>query len=239
MLLKQTVNFVPDHADAWVLLGVCQERNPNWRRDAAESFQMALSIDPNNVDAMISLGDLYKREGLITPRADLLRGRAEDLAGEPAGEDAAGGAEEEVAKAIKRLSANEWLLDLRLSGAGRADPGGERFRRGEPDSVGPADGRRLDRIGDARLLGRRSRKCVEKSHAEPPSEVGSPSAASLRTRADRAARSCGAGGLGRAVVGGHCIAAIVRASTEVAITVFKTLVQRALDDDRQPPDDRR
>ncbi|HEX2060104.1 MAG TPA: DUF4388 domain-containing protein [Thermoanaerobaculia bacterium] len=66
VLLKQAVNFVPDHAAAWQLLGSCQERNPRWRRDAAESFQMALSIDPNNVEAMISLGDLYKSEGMIS-----------------------------------------------------------------------------------------------------------------------------------------------------------------------------
>jgi Flp pilus assembly protein TadD len=66
VLLKQAVQFVPDHADAWHLLGACQERNPKWRRDAAESFQKALSIDPNNTDALISLGDLYKAEGLIT-----------------------------------------------------------------------------------------------------------------------------------------------------------------------------
>lgn len=66
VLLKQAVNYVPDHALAWHLLGACQERNPRWRRDAAESFQMALSIDPNNVEAMISLGDLYKSEGLIS-----------------------------------------------------------------------------------------------------------------------------------------------------------------------------
>jgi tetratricopeptide (TPR) repeat protein len=66
LLLRQTVNFVPDHAEAWALLGACQERNPRWRRDAAESFQMALSIDPNNVEAMISLGDLYKAQGMIS-----------------------------------------------------------------------------------------------------------------------------------------------------------------------------
>ena len=66
VLLKQTVHFEPDHADAWALLGACQERNPRWRRDAAESFQMALSVDPNNVEALLSLGDLYKAEGLIT-----------------------------------------------------------------------------------------------------------------------------------------------------------------------------
>jgi tetratricopeptide (TPR) repeat protein len=66
VLLKQTVHFAPDHADAWALLGACQERNPRWRRDAAESFQMALSIDPNNVEAMISLGDLYRAQGMIS-----------------------------------------------------------------------------------------------------------------------------------------------------------------------------
>jgi len=66
VLLKQCVHFVPDHADAWALLGACQERNPRWRRDAAESYQMALSIDPNNVDAMISLGDLYRAQGMIS-----------------------------------------------------------------------------------------------------------------------------------------------------------------------------
>lgn len=66
VLLKQTVNFVPDHAEAWVLLGSCQERNPRWRREAAESFQKALAVDPNNTDALISLGDLYRAEGLTT-----------------------------------------------------------------------------------------------------------------------------------------------------------------------------
>jgi len=66
VLLKQAVEFTPDNAQAWYLLGSCQERNPKWRRDAAESFQMALSIDPNFIDAMISLGDLYKVEGLIS-----------------------------------------------------------------------------------------------------------------------------------------------------------------------------
>lgn len=66
VLLKQAVEFAPDHADAWYLLGSCQERNPKWRREASESFQRALSIDPNNVDALISLGDLYRNEGLIS-----------------------------------------------------------------------------------------------------------------------------------------------------------------------------
>jgi hypothetical protein len=66
VLLRQAVEFAPDHTQAWYLLGQCQERNPKWRRDAAESYQRALSIDPNNVDALISLGDLYKLEGLAS-----------------------------------------------------------------------------------------------------------------------------------------------------------------------------
>lgn len=66
VLLKQAVEFAPDKADAWYLLGACQERNPKWRRDAAESFQQALSIDPEHVDALISLGDLYKAQGLAS-----------------------------------------------------------------------------------------------------------------------------------------------------------------------------
>ena len=66
VLLKQAVEFAPDHAQAWFLLGACQERNPKWRREAAESYQRALAIDPNFVDALISLGDLYKSEGLAS-----------------------------------------------------------------------------------------------------------------------------------------------------------------------------
>jgi tetratricopeptide (TPR) repeat protein len=66
LLLKQSVEFAPDNSQAWFLLGSCQERNPNWRREATESFQMALSINPEFVEAMISLGDLYKLEGMIS-----------------------------------------------------------------------------------------------------------------------------------------------------------------------------
>jgi tetratricopeptide (TPR) repeat protein len=68
ILLKQAVAYKPDDAEAWRLLGACQERNPKWRRDSAESFQRSLSLDPNSVDTLISLGDLYRGEGL-TARA--------------------------------------------------------------------------------------------------------------------------------------------------------------------------
>jgi hypothetical protein len=66
VLLKQALNFVPDDAKAWHLLGSCQEHNPKWRRDAAESYQKALSLDPNNAEVLVSLGDLYRHEGMST-----------------------------------------------------------------------------------------------------------------------------------------------------------------------------
>jgi tetratricopeptide (TPR) repeat protein len=66
VLLKQAVEYAPDNVKAWFLLGSCQERNPKWLRDAAESYQRALAVDPNFIDAMISLGDLYKAQGLTS-----------------------------------------------------------------------------------------------------------------------------------------------------------------------------
>ena len=64
VLLKQAVHYEPDYTEAWFLLGSCQERNPKWRRDAAESFQQVLSVDPNHIEALTSLGDLYRLEGM-------------------------------------------------------------------------------------------------------------------------------------------------------------------------------
>jgi tetratricopeptide (TPR) repeat protein len=66
VLLKQAVIFAPHSAESWHLLGSCQERNPKWRREAAVSFQRALAIDPENVEVLISLGDLYRVEGMAS-----------------------------------------------------------------------------------------------------------------------------------------------------------------------------
>jgi len=66
VLLKQSVRYLPDNAEAWYLLGTCQERNPNWRREAMESFQKVLAINPNHTEALISLGDLYKGQGMAS-----------------------------------------------------------------------------------------------------------------------------------------------------------------------------
>lgn len=66
VLLRQAVEYAPDHSDAWFHLGTCLEQNPKWRREAVEAYQRALSIDPNSIEAMLSLGDLYKNQGLVS-----------------------------------------------------------------------------------------------------------------------------------------------------------------------------
>ncbi len=68
VLLRQAVDYAPDHAEAWYILGTCLEQNAQWRREAVEAFQRALALDPNMVDALLSLGDLYKASGM-TARA--------------------------------------------------------------------------------------------------------------------------------------------------------------------------
>jgi tetratricopeptide (TPR) repeat protein len=66
VLLKEVVRFNPESAEAWHLLASCQERNPQWRRDAATNYLKALAVDPIYVEAMISLGNLYRAEGLAS-----------------------------------------------------------------------------------------------------------------------------------------------------------------------------
>jgi tetratricopeptide (TPR) repeat protein len=66
VLLRQAVEYDPEFADAWFLLGSCQERNPRWRRQAVTSLQRALAIRPDDTEVMISLGDLYTAEGLVS-----------------------------------------------------------------------------------------------------------------------------------------------------------------------------
>jgi hypothetical protein len=68
VLLRQTVRYVPDHADAWFLLGSCQQQNPKWSREAMESMQQAIAANPNFVEAILTLGDLY-RDGGLSARA--------------------------------------------------------------------------------------------------------------------------------------------------------------------------
>lgn len=66
VLLRQAVEFAPDHSTAWYLLGTCLEQNPKWQREAVEAYQRSLSLDPNYIEAMLSLGDLYRKQGMVS-----------------------------------------------------------------------------------------------------------------------------------------------------------------------------
>lgn len=66
VLLQQAVKFEPDNAKAWHLLGDVQMQNPKWRRDAADAYMRALSIEPNRLETMIALGDLYFNQKMYT-----------------------------------------------------------------------------------------------------------------------------------------------------------------------------
>ena len=66
VLLQQAVKFEPNNAKAWHLLGMCQMQNPKWRKTAAESLGRALAIDPNRIETIIALGDLYAEQNMYT-----------------------------------------------------------------------------------------------------------------------------------------------------------------------------
>ncbi len=82
VLLQQAAKFDQKNPEIFHLLGMNQKNNPNWRRAAADSFHRALSLDPNRIDTMIALGDLYLEQGM-TARArnfyeDVLKINPED-----------------------------------------------------------------------------------------------------------------------------------------------------------------
>lgn len=66
VLLRQAVKFEPDNAKAWHLLGEVQQENPKWRREAADSYMRSLSLEPNRIETMIALGDLYFNQKMFT-----------------------------------------------------------------------------------------------------------------------------------------------------------------------------
>lgn len=66
VLLEQAAKFDQNNPNVWHLLGLCQRNNPNWLREAADSFHRALSLDPNRLETMIALGDLYLDQGMPT-----------------------------------------------------------------------------------------------------------------------------------------------------------------------------
>jgi tetratricopeptide (TPR) repeat protein len=65
VLLQSALDFAPSNAEGWFTLATCQEKNPKWRYQAVESYQKALAINPNHVDALIGLGDIFQSQGML------------------------------------------------------------------------------------------------------------------------------------------------------------------------------
>jgi tetratricopeptide (TPR) repeat protein len=63
---KLAVKFNPNEAPFFGLMGDALLHNPDnrWQRLAEESYRKALELDPWNADYLVSLGQLYRRQGL-------------------------------------------------------------------------------------------------------------------------------------------------------------------------------
>lgn len=52
-----------DHADAWVIAGMCARRLPDRLSQAEQAFQHAIRLEPNRADCHYNLGNLYNDSG--------------------------------------------------------------------------------------------------------------------------------------------------------------------------------
>jgi Tfp pilus assembly protein PilF len=62
--LKSATQISPNVAKFWRQLGASMARNPQWRKEAEESFQKAIELEPKNQENHLGLGYLYKTSGL-------------------------------------------------------------------------------------------------------------------------------------------------------------------------------
>lgn len=64
-LLEEAVRTKDDKGDYFLLLAMAQVRIPSLRKKAERSFLNAIALEPWNPEALIGLGMLYKKEGLM------------------------------------------------------------------------------------------------------------------------------------------------------------------------------
>jgi tetratricopeptide (TPR) repeat protein len=64
-LLEEAVRIKDDKGDYFLLLALAQSRIPALRRKAERNFLQAIELEPWNPEALIGLGMLYKKEGLV------------------------------------------------------------------------------------------------------------------------------------------------------------------------------
>ncbi len=63
-LMDVSLRLDPSNASFHKLQAKALAKNPNWRIDAEEHFQVALKTDPFDVECLIGLGELYEAAGL-------------------------------------------------------------------------------------------------------------------------------------------------------------------------------
>ncbi len=62
--LKSATQIAPEVAKYWQLLGISLSRNPQWRKEAEDSFNKAAELEPKNPENHLYMGFLYKNAGL-------------------------------------------------------------------------------------------------------------------------------------------------------------------------------
>lgn len=62
--LKSATQIQPNVASYWQQLGISLSRNPQWRKEAEDSFQRAMELEPKNPENHLYLGFLYKNVGM-------------------------------------------------------------------------------------------------------------------------------------------------------------------------------
>ncbi|MGH9460231.1 MAG: hypothetical protein ACRD1X_03380, partial [Vicinamibacteria bacterium] len=61
---REAIEIVNNRAEYFYLLARALARNANWRKEAAENLRNAVRLDPMNVEYLLALGEIYRREGL-------------------------------------------------------------------------------------------------------------------------------------------------------------------------------
>ncbi|HSE39465.1 MAG TPA: hypothetical protein VLH08_01760, partial [Acidobacteriota bacterium] len=62
--LKSATQIAPDVPAYWRQLGISLSRNPQWRKEAEDSFTKAAELEPKNPENHLYMGFLYKNAGL-------------------------------------------------------------------------------------------------------------------------------------------------------------------------------
>jgi curved DNA-binding protein CbpA len=62
--LKSATQIAPDVPAYWRQLGISLSRNPQWRKEAEDSFMKAAELEPKNPENHLYMGFLYKNAGL-------------------------------------------------------------------------------------------------------------------------------------------------------------------------------